>query len=109
MLHEPTLRPRWRAITRELSPAIMRCELTHLAREPIDYPRAASQHEAYVQLLESLGLTVTVLGAEPELPDAVFVEDTAVVVDELAVMTRPGATSRRPEVASVGAALRPWR
>jgi dimethylargininase len=99
----------WRAITRDLSPAIHRCELTHLAREPIDYPRAVSQHDAYVTRLESLGLSVTRLPAEPELPDAVFVEDTAVVVEELAVLTNPGAASRRPEVASVAEALRPWR
>jgi dimethylargininase len=97
------------AITRDLSPAIARCELTHLAREPIDYPRAVAQHGRYVALLDSLGLGVTRLPAEPELPDAVFVEDTAVVLEEVAVMTNPGAASRRPELASVREALRPWR
>jgi dimethylargininase len=109
VLPEPTIRRSLRAITRELSPAISRCELTHLAREPIDYQRAVSQHEAYVALLESLGLTVTRLRAELELPDAVFVEDTAVVVDELAVITRPGAATRRLEIAAVRDALQPWR
>lgn len=109
MLPEPTIRRRLRALTRELSPALSRCELTHLAREPIDYLRAVSQHEAYVGLLESLGVTVTRLRAEPELPDAVFVEDTAVVVDELAVITRPGAATRQLETASVRDALQPWR
>jgi dimethylargininase len=98
-----------RAITRELSPAIARCELTHLAREPIDYARALEQHAAYLQLLASLGVTLTRLPAEAELPDAVFVEDTAVVVDELAIITRPGAASRRPELAAVSGALQLWR
>jgi dimethylargininase len=98
-----------RAITRALDPAIGRCELTHLARAPIDYPRAVSQHEAYVTLLESLGLIVMRLEADPALPDAVFVEDTAVVLDELAVITHPGAASRRLEVTSVAEALRTWR
>jgi dimethylargininase len=97
------------AITRDLSPAISRCELTHLARDPIDYPRAVAQHEAYVALLMSLGLGVTRLPGEPDLPDAVFVEDTAIVLDEIAVMTHPGAVSRRPELASVADALRSWR
>jgi len=100
---------RLRAVIRELSPAIARCELTHLAREPIDYRRAAAQHEAYVQLLAGLGLSIFRLAAEPELPDAVFVEDTAIVVDELAVIARPGAASRRLEIASVAEAVRAWR
>lgn len=98
-----------RAITRALHPAIARCELTHIAREPIDYPRAVAQHEAYEALLRSLGMTVEQLPAEPSLPDAVFVEDTAIVLDELAVIARPGADSRRPECASIAAALQPWR
>lgn len=100
---------RWRAITRDLSPAIARCELTHLDRVPIDYPRAAAQHEAYVALLQSLGLDVLRLAAEPDLPDAVFVEDTAIVVNEVAVITNPGAVSRRPETVAVAQALRAWR
>jgi dimethylargininase len=98
-----------RAITRQPSPAISRCELTHLAREPIDYPRAVAQHDAYVEALIALGLAIAHLPPEPELPDAVFVEDTAVVVDELAVITRPGADSRRAEVTAVEAALQRWR
>jgi dimethylargininase len=99
----------WHAITRDLSPAITRCELTHLARIPIDYARAVAQHEAYVALLQSLGISLTRLPAEADLPDAVFVEDTAIVVNEAAVITRPGAESRRAETASVAAALRPYR
>jgi dimethylargininase len=93
------------AITRAVSPALALCELTHLAREPIDVARAAAQHAVYERRLESLGLRVVSLPAELHLPDCVFVEDTAVVVDELAVITRPGAASRRPETAAVGRAL----
>jgi dimethylargininase len=97
------------ALVREVSPTIDRCELTHSAREPIDPARAAAQHRAYAAALERLGCELHWVAPEPELPDAVFVEDTAVVVDELAVVTRPGAPSRRPETASVAAALAPWR
>jgi len=97
------------AITRDVSPAIARCELTHLEREPIDAARAARQHTAYADVLARLGCDVKRLPAEPDLPDSVFVEDGAVVLDELAVATRPGARSRRAEVASLVEALRPYR
>ncbi len=86
-----------------------RCELTHLARSPIDVALAREQHRRYADLLASLGCQLVELAAEPELPDSVFVEDTAVVLDEVAVITRPGAESRRPEVASVAAALEHYR
>jgi dimethylargininase len=98
-----------RAIVRKPSPALARCELTYLTRQPIDLDRAGTQHAAYVAALGARGLEVVILPPEPELPDAVFVEDTAVVVDECAVMTRPGAESRRPEVDSIARALAPWR
>mgnify|MGYP006290303993 CR=1 FL=1 len=97
------------ALTRAVSPSIDRCELIHLAREPIDAGRAQRQHEAYERALEACGCTVHRLPVAPELPDAVFVEDAAVVVDEVAVMTRPGAASRRGEVESVAEALIRWR
>ena len=93
------------AITRNVSPAMPRCELTHLERQPIDVAVAERQHRRYVALLAELGCRVVELPAEPDLPDSVFVEDTAVIVDELAVLTRPGAASRRPEVAAVARAL----
>jgi len=97
------------AITRKVSPEIGRCELSYLEREPIDVGLAERQHLAYERCLADLDCTVTSLPSEPELPDSVFVEDTAIVLDELAVITRPGAVSRRPETASVAAALAPWR
>ena len=97
------------ALTREVASSITRCELTHLARDPIDLIAARSQHEAYVQALSDAGCTIVRLPVEDALPDSVFVEDAAVVVDEVGVITRPGAASRRPETASVTAALQQYR
>jgi dimethylargininase len=97
------------AITRKTGPAIAGCELTHVAREPIDVPRAVAQHTAYERTLAQLGVRVVSLPEERDLPDAVFVEDIAVVFPELAVITRPGAPSRRGETASVAAALAAYR
>ena len=94
---------------REPSEALERCALTYLARRPIELAKARAQHAAYRSALEALGLEVAVLPAEPDLPDAVFVEDTAVVVDECAVITRPGLDSRRGEIDTVAAALDPLR
>jgi dimethylargininase len=98
-----------RAITREISAAITRCELTHLSREPIDVDRARRQHDAYEQCLADAGYRVTRLAADGEIPDSVFVEDIAVVFEELAFITRPGAASRRAETAAVADVLRPVR
>jgi dimethylargininase len=93
------------AITREVSSSIARCELTHLEREPIDVGIAGAQHAAYEDCLRRAGCVVVRLPAEPDLPDAVFIEDLAIVLDEVAVVTRPGAASRRAEAASVAEAL----
>jgi dimethylargininase len=97
------------ALTREVSASLAQCELTHLSRESIDLDRARAQHAAYEKALRSIGCDVRRLPPEPEMPDAAFVEDTAVVVDEMAVVTRPGAASRRGEVRSVAEALAPYR
>ena len=97
------------AITREVSPAIARCALTHLERRPIDYKLACAQHRAYVQCLKDLGCEVIMLPTEPDLPDSVFIEDAAIVLDELAIITRPGHETRRAETPSIEEALRPYR
>lgn len=97
------------AITREVSPSLGDCQLTHVARAPIDVTRAEAQHRAYQRVLASLGCRVLTLEAEPSMPDAVFVEDVAIVLDEVAVMTRPGAESRRGEGASVAELLARYR
>ena len=99
----------WTAITREVSPALGDCELSYVPRERIDVARAVSQHHAYRRALEGLGCRVLSLPAEPTQPDSVFVEDVAIVLDEVAVLTRPGAASRRAEVASVAVALNHYR
>jgi dimethylargininase len=97
------------AITREISPRFNECELTHLERQPIDLNLAVQQHHQYEDALSSLGCAIYRLPAEPDLPDSVFVEDCALVLDEAAVITRPGSDSRKPELDSVAAALRPYR
>ncbi len=97
------------ALTRAVSPSLARCELTELDRTPIDLERACSQHDEYRAALKSLGCDMRSLPTSPALPDSVFIEDTAVVVDEIAIMTRPGAASRRPEVDAVAAAMREHR
>jgi dimethylargininase len=97
------------AITRAVSPAIARCELTFLDRRPISLAKAQEQHRRYEQLLEKLGARVISLPAEPDLPDSMFVEDTALVLDEVAVLLFPATESRRGELASVAKALAPFR
>ena len=97
------------AITRPPTDALTRCAPTHLERDPIDIERAIAQHRDYEATLARLGATVISLPPEPDLPDAVFVEDVAIVLDEIAVVTRPGTPSRLPEVASVEARLAEYR
>ena len=97
------------AITRAVSPAIVKCELTFVERQPIDLLKACEQHRAYEQLLERIGARVHSLPAEPDLPDSMFVEDPAIVLDELAVIFPLGTESRRPEAASLAKALIPFR
>ena len=101
--------PHWIAFTRDVSPTITHCELTHLARSPINVDVARSQHRAYEAVLSSLGCEVRRVTPAPEHPDAVFIEDTAVVFDEVAVITHPGAVARRDEVVAVADALAPLR
>jgi dimethylargininase len=103
------VRPPRIALTREVSPAIERCELTHVSRVAIDVEIARAQHRQYERCLEELGCMVQRLDADPDLPDSVFVEDVAVVFDELALITRPGAESRRPEAVAVAETLRRYR
>jgi dimethylargininase len=93
------------ALVREVSPDLAQCELTHLTRVAIDAVRAQQQHREYTRALQTLGCSLEWLPPLPEHADGVFVEDTAVVLPELAVVTRPGVPSRRGETASVAAAL----
>jgi dimethylargininase len=99
------------AITRQISPRFNECEITHIERIPIDLGIARSQHEEYVRALKSpgCGCEVIELPAEPDLPDSVFVEDAAIILPEMAVITRPGADSRKPETESIARSLLPFK
>ena len=97
------------ALTRAVPPSIESCELTHLERTSIDYGCAVEQHECYEQALRALGCRIERLPDAPGMPDSVFVEDTAVVFDDFAVIARPGAASRRGEVAATIASLERYR
>jgi dimethylargininase len=97
------------SITREIGPRFNECEITHIERTPIDVDLARDQHHQYVNALKKLGCTVVELPAEIDLPDSVFVEDTAFILPEVAVITRPGAESRKPETESIIPALTPYK
>jgi dimethylargininase len=95
------------AITRQVSARFAECELTHIERAPISVEVARAQHADYVRVLKSLGCHMVELSARDDLPDSVFVEDAAFILPEVAVITRPGADSRKPETVSVADTLRP--
>jgi dimethylargininase len=97
------------ALTREVSRAMEHCELSFLPRSEINLKLARAQHQAYEEALVSLGCNVRRLPELPEQPDSVFVEDTAVVLDEVAVITRPGAESRRSEITAMSAVMQEYR
>ena len=97
------------AITRGVSAAIAACELTHLERQAMDVERARAQHRAYEEALRRAGCRVESLPALDDLPDSVFVEDVAIVLDEIAIVTRPGAESRRPETEHIAPVLADYR
>ena len=88
----------WAALTHRPSPLLGECQLTFIDRTPIDLERANAQHQAYCASLQAAGVQVQVLETSPDLPDSAFVEDCAVILDELAVLTRPGRPARQPEV-----------
>src|SRR6202158_1973101 len=97
------------ALTRAVSPAMAGCELTYLPRVAIDVHKASAQHVAYERRLQDLGCAVQRLAAGPDMPDSVFIEDIAVVLDEMAILTRPGPESRRAGREAVAEALQPRR
>ena len=97
------------ALTREVSPALARAELTHLPRAAINVAKARAQHADYESAIAGLGCSVRRLPAAPEMADSVFVEDTAVIFDEIGIITRPGAESRRAETAGVEETLKRHR
>lgn len=97
------------AIVRVPSRRLPECELSFLEREPIDVAEARAQHRAYQSVLRAAGARVTELPPLDDLPDATFVEDAAIVLDECAVLSPMGAASRKPESETIAAALAPHR
>lgn len=97
------------AMTRQVSPTIGQCEVTFVERSEIDVRKAVRQHRAYEQCLRDLGAKVVSMVADARYPDGVFVEDPAIVLDEIAVICRMGAASRRGEADSLADAIEPFR
>jgi dimethylargininase len=93
------------AITHVPSPHLAGGERTYVGHEPIDAALALRQHAGYCEALRQCGAEVVTLDLYREHPDCVFVEDTAIVLDEIAVLMSMGAPSRRGEVAGIEAAL----
>jgi dimethylargininase len=97
------------ALTHRPSPNLESGQRTHVARVPIDYGLAVRQHAAYCQTLRDCGATVRVLDVNRDLPDSTFIEDTAVVLDEVAVLASMGTAARRDEPARIEAELSKYR
>jgi dimethylargininase len=91
------------AFTRAVSPRLAECETTQAGR--VDVARAVAQHAAYERALAAAGLEVRRLAALVDFPDGIFVEDTAVLLGDHAVILRPGAASRAGEAASTADGL----
>jgi len=97
------------AMTREINAAMGSCELTFLLRDKIDMDLAKQQHQQYQSVLSSLGCEIVIVSTESNLADSVFIEDTAVVLDEIAVLCRPATALRGQEVAGVKDVLQQYR
>jgi len=95
-----------RALVRRPSPRLADGLLTHIDRVPVDLDLANRQWEAYVAALQAEGWETIEVAPAPDCPDSVFVEDTVVMYDDLAVLTRPGADERKAEVSGTEEALR---
>ena len=97
------------AITRAPGASLANCELTYLERRPIDLDLALAQHRRYQETLRSLRWGVIALPPDDALPDSCFVEDTALILPEVAIMANPGVESRRGEIDSMAEALARYR
>ncbi len=97
------------ALLNKPSSAIERCELTFMDREPIQLSEALKQHSLYAEALSRAGLNVMMHEVNPESPDAVFVEDVAIILDEIAIITSMGTASRRSEVDSMAKIISRYR
>jgi dimethylargininase len=97
------------AITHVPSPKMEQCERTFVARTTIDYRRATRQHDEYCRTLQACGADVVKLDVNRDLPDCAFVEDTAIVLDEVAVLASMGAQSRHAEPSGIALELGKYR
>ena len=97
------------ALTRQPAQSLVHCEISHVERETIDFSLAVRQHYTYCRALQQQGLDVQTLLPVEAFPDSVFVEDNAIVLDELAVLTSMGAVSRQGEPALLGPVLSEYR
>jgi dimethylargininase len=97
------------ALTHVPSPNLEHCQRTYVAPVPIDCGRALRQHQAYCEMLRECGARVITLDVNRDLPDCVFIEDTAIVLREVAVLASMGAPSRRAESAGIEPHLRRYR
>jgi dimethylargininase len=99
----------FRAITRGVSSRIAACQLTYRSREEVNYEKATSQLESYVELLRRWDVDLMPVAASDSYPDCCFVQDTAVVLDEVCVIASMGASTRLGEVSEVEKLLAPFR
>ena len=99
----------WMAVTRAVSPALGNCDLEYLHRREVDVARAIEQHARYEAALAALGATIVRAPAEPALPDSVFVEDPAIVLDEVAVLTAMRSPVRARETETLATLLGRYR
>jgi len=97
------------AFTHLPSPNLPAAIRTYVPEEQIDYHLAVRQHAAYCESLASCGVEVQTINVNDSLPDSVFLEDTALVLDEIAIVCVPGAASRQAEPAGIAAALSEFR
>ncbi|MBS0260877.1 MAG: dimethylargininase [Planctomycetes bacterium] len=97
------------ALTRWPSPRMTECQLTYLDRAPLDLERVVTEHAGYCQALAECGARVTTLAGAAEFPDCTFIEDTAVVLDELALICRLGTASRQGEEVEIARRLETYR
>ena len=97
------------ALTHLPSPNMQACERTFVPYVPIDVALARQQHADYCQALADCGAKVRTLDINSALPDCTFLEDTAVVLDEVAIICCMGTPSRHPEPAGIESVLREYR
>ena len=97
------------ALTRLPSPRMADCQLTYVPRSALDFPRALAEHAGYRQALAECSAQVETLDADLDMPDCVFIEDTAVVLDDVAIVCRLGTETRSGEAAAIERALGRYR